>query len=260
MVLRALFFFDNFDSDKLMHHCEAIVKAIVDPLTCCDVWTIPVDALANREVAFFQSFMSTAKTAVVLGHHVVTEEEWAWYATENGGEHCAADDHAKAVCKDLQRALEANGFPTEVVPYPRESGLQFRFVAQAAGAGGIGTNAFLLHPEWGPWIHLRVLATEGPSRSKVGGNSAHVCDACGACIAACPAGAIQDAMFDGLLCRRYRGAQGEYTPVGPQRELRYCTICAHSCPIGQRPKPREGTDKQPPEPGKKREKGTDFDR
>jgi epoxyqueuosine reductase QueG len=120
-----------------------------------------------------------------------------------------------------------------------ESGLQFRFVAQTAGAGTIGTNAFLLHPEWGPWIHLRVLATEGPAGSKRGGDCAPVCNACGACVSACPAGAIQDALFDGLLCRRHRKTKGEYMPFGPQRKLRYCTICAQCCPIGEKPKARE---------------------
>jgi len=226
----------------MMPLCEDIVQPIIDPLPCCDVWTVPIDALGNREAVFFQGFMPNAKSAIVLGHHVVTEEEWQWYAMEKGGERCAADDHAASVCKDLQHALETHGYQTEIVPYPGESGLQFRFVAQSAGAGEIGTNAFLLHPEWGPRIHLRVLATEGPSRPKTRGDCTRLCDDCGACISACPAGAIQDAAFDGLLCRRYRAAQGEYTPVGPQRELRYCTICADICPLGQRPKPREGTD------------------
>jgi len=247
MILQAMCSLDNLDTEKTMMHCEDIVKAIVDPLTCCDVWTVSIDALGNREATFFQGFMPTAKSAVVLGHHVVTEEEWQWYAMEDGGERCAADDHAASVSKGLQNALTAHGYPAEIVPYPGESGLQFRFVAQAAGAGEIGTNAFLLHPAWGPWIHPRVLATEGPSRSKPKGDCSPICDACGVCSSACPAGAIQDTLFDGLLCRRYRAAQGDYTPVGPQGELRWCTICADICPIGQRPKPREGTDAQPRE-------------
>jgi len=241
---------DNLDTEKTMIYCEDIVKAIVDPLTCCDVWTVSIDALGNREAAFFQGFMPTAKSVVVLGHHVVREEEWQWYAMDNGGERCAADDHAASVCKDLQDALAAHGFPAEIVPYPGESGLQFRFVAQSAGAGEIGTNAFLLHPAWGPWIHLRVLATEAHTKSKRKANSAHVCDACGACISACPAGAIQEDAFDGLLCRRYRAAQGEYIPVGPQRELRWCTLCADICPLGQRPRPRERIGELLPDPGK----------
>jgi epoxyqueuosine reductase len=224
----------------MMSHCENIVKAVTKPLACCEVWTVSVGDLDRREAAFFRGFMPMARTAVVLGHHVVTEEEWQWYATEIGGERCAADDHAKEVCKALQQVLMAHGFSTEVVPYPGESGLQFRFVAQAASAGAIGMNAFLLHPAWGPWIHLRVLATEAPVGKKRVGECPQVCNACEACVSACPAGAIQDAMFDGLLCRSHRRAKGEYVPVGPQRELRWCTSCAQCCPIGDKPKARSG--------------------
>jgi epoxyqueuosine reductase len=226
---------------KIMLHTDAIVKTVTKPLACCEVWTVSVEDLDQREAEFFRGFMPKVQTAVVLGHHVTTEEEWQWHAAENGEEHCAADDHAKGVCEDMQEALKENGFATEVLPYPRESGLQFRFVAQAAGAGTIGTNAFLLHPEWGPWVHLRVLATEGPTGSKRGGACSQVCNACGVCVSACPAGAIQDMRFDGLLCRSHRRAKGEYIPVGPKRELRWCTICAQCCPIGDRPKARAGT-------------------
>jgi len=227
-------------------YSEDIVNAAVKPLACCDVWSVSIKALDHREADFFQGFMPMARTAVVLGHHVVTEEEWQWYAAENGEEHCAADDHAKEVCEGMREALKAHGFATEIVPYPRESGLQFRFVAQAAGAGTIGTNAFLLHPEWGPWIHLRVLTTAAPAATRRIGACAQVCNACGACVSACPAGAIQDTRFDGLLCRRHRRAKGEYIPVGPKRELRYCAICAQCCPIGARPQAREGIIEGPP--------------
>jgi len=224
----------------MMSTCEDVAKAVINPFTCCDVWTVSVKDLDQREVEFFRLFMPAAQTAILLGHHVTTEEEWQWYAGENHGEFCAADDHAKEICATMQLALEKRGFSTEVVPYPRESGLQFRFVAQAAGAGAIGTNAFLLHPAWGPWIHLRVLATEAPVRHKRAGGRVQVCTDCGACVSACPAGAIQENIFDGLLCRKHRRAKGEYTPVGPQRELRYCMICAQCCPIGDKPKARTG--------------------
>jgi epoxyqueuosine reductase QueG len=223
----------------VLPHCKNIVKAIFKPLACCEVWTVSVKDLDRREAEFFGDFMPKARTAVVLGHHVVTEEEWQWYAAENGEERCAADDHARGVCEGMQEALKARGFATEVVPYPRESGLQFRFVAQAAGAGAIGTNAFLLHPEWGPWIHLRVLATGAPVATRRMGACVQVCNACGSCVSACPAGAIQETRFDGILCRSHRQTKGEYMSFGPRRELRYCTICAQCCPIGEKPKARE---------------------
>ena len=151
----------------MMPDCEDIVKAVVKPLTCCEVWTVPIKDLDQREAAFFRGFMPMARTAVVLGHHVVTEEEWQWYATEIGGERCAADDHAKEVCKALQQVLMAHGFSTEVVPYPGESGLQFRFVAQAASAGameriGAKMNMNLLAP-LGITISLNISFTASAS-------------------------------------------------------------------------------------------------
>jgi epoxyqueuosine reductase len=213
---------------------ETILEKVLHWYDCCSFWTVAVSELALRERGYFHDFMPDAKTAVVVGHHVVTKEEWTWYATTNGGEHCTADDHTREVCLQLKEALVMQGFPTEVVPYPGESGLQFRFVAQSAGAGEIGKNAFLLHPQWGPWIHLRVLATRAPTKTKPTYVTS-ICNDCGACVSACPAGAIQDKTFDGLRCRRHRKAKGEYTPIGSMQEFRWCKICADICPIGQKP-------------------------
>ena len=134
----------------------------------------------------------------------------------------------------VQAGANRPRFPTKIVPYPGQSGLQFRFVAQSAGAGEIAKNAFLLHQQWGPCIHLRVLATQAPTKNRPR-RVISVCNDCGACVSACPAGAIQDNIFDGLKCRQFRKARGEYNPIEPEHEPRYCEICADMCPIGPRP-------------------------
>jgi epoxyqueuosine reductase len=213
---------------------ETVLDKVLQQYDCCSFWTVGIRDLALRERDFFHYFMPRAKTAVVVGHHVTTKEEWKWYVSANGREYCATDDHTRNLCLQLKEALIKQGFPTKVVPYPGESGLQFRFVAQSAGAGEIAQNAFLLHPQWGPWIHLRVLATEAPTKNKPR-RVISVCNDCGACVSACPAGAIGDNTFDGLRCRQFRKAKGEYNPIGPKRELRYCEICADICPIGSKP-------------------------
>ena len=213
---------------------ETVLHEVTQGHDCCSVWTVGIEDLGVWERDFFHDFMPGARTGIVVGHHVVTKQEWKWYVSANEREHCVADDHTRNLCLQLKQALIKQGFLTEIVPYPGESGLQFRFVAQSAGAGEIARNAFLLHPQWGPWLHLRVLATQAPTKSRPR-RVISVCNDCGACISACPAGAIQDYTFDGLKCRQFRKARGEYNPVGPERELKYCEICADICPIGPKP-------------------------
>jgi epoxyqueuosine reductase QueG len=221
-----------------MIYAEDIGREIIKNYPCCEFWTIPFSLLPKREGAFFARFSPWAKTALVIGHHVTTKQEWTWYAKDKGSERCTADDRARDICEQLKKAFEVFGLRSEIVPYPEESGLQFRFVAQAAGAGEIGINAFLLHPLWGPWIHLRILATQAQTGARPI-LAAKVCNACGACIEACPAGAIKIDSFQGLSCRQYRKAKGEYVPFGPQQEFKYCQICADVCPIGEKPQNKE---------------------
>ena len=216
---------------------EEIVNPVIRKYPCCSAWTIPVASLRQREQDFFQARSLQPVTAIVVGHHVETMAEWTWSEREDGSHHCDADDHTVAVCEEIREALSGHWFRARILPYPGECGLQFRSVAEAAGAGEIATNVFLLHPEWGPWIQLRVMETNAPSGSVPAPSSRKgICDKCGgACIEACPAGAIQRDSFNGLRCRQYRTKKGEYIPIGPKKEFRYCTMCADVCPAGKRP-------------------------
>lgn len=206
---------------------------------CCNLAAVPIQALAERERKFFASFMTDAATAIVMAHHVVTEEEWTWYSPVGSQERCDADDHLRGVCEAIKGQLAQEGYQANLVKYPTQSGLQFRFVAEAAGLGRIGTNAFLFHPEWGPWVHLRVMGTtaELDLRPELSGDQ--FCDACGLCISECPAQAISQDNFEGLRCRSYRRARGEYEPHGPRGLLPYCLGCVWVCPKGKQPIPRE---------------------
>lgn len=217
-----------------MVFAEDILQTVIKKYPCCAAWAIPISSLDTREQEFFSRFFPASGTAIVLGYHIVTKDEWTWFEKEDGLHHCDADDHSKKICSEIAEALGVHGFQTDLVPYPGESGLQFRRVAQAAGAGRIGINVFLLHHVWGPWIHLNVLATDAPSRYRPVCYP-QVCTRCGECISSCPAGAIREDSFDGLRCRSYRTEKGEYVPFGPEKEFRYCTICADVCPVGRKP-------------------------
>ncbi len=215
------------------------VNKIADPFSHkpgCAIGCSTVDNLNERERKYFETFMPTARTVIVLGYHVTKKSEWTWYATDDGGERCDADDHTSDLCRLIKEKIELLGFSTNIVPYPEESGLQFRYIAQTAGLGIIGKNAFLLHPDWGPWIHLRVIATEAVfDISSTPPISETVCTECGECIDACPAQAITDSSFEGLKCDYHNNIKGGYLPFGPENELTYCEICAQICPIGDEP-------------------------
>jgi epoxyqueuosine reductase QueG len=223
-----------------MKYAEDVIDPVIRDYSSCASWAVPVSSLRTREREFLFRFSPASKTAIVLGYHIVTKDEWRWFVKEDGLHHCVADDRSKKICEVIANALGVCGFYTDIVPYPGESGLQFRSVAEAAGAGRIGINAFLLHPLCGPWIQLSVLATDAPSRYRPVCH-APVCNRCGECISACPAEAIREDGFDGLQCLRYRTEKGEYTPVGPEKELIYCTLCADVCPVGRKPQKSSNT-------------------
>ena len=192
---------------------------------CCNLASIPVQALAERERKFFASFVPNAITAIAIAHHIVTEEEWTWSSPPSSEDRCDADDHLKGLCGVIKDELVKHGHQVKLVKYPGESGLQFGFVAEAAGLGRIGTNAFLFHPIWGPWVHLRVMATTAELDLRLELSGDQSCDACGLCISECPADAISEDNFRGLQCRRYRKTKGEYEPQGPRGHLPYCLRC-----------------------------------
>lgn len=218
-------------------HLQNILDQAMLVWPCCQLGAVSIQNLAERERRFFATFMPEATAAVVVCHHIATVEEYTWYQPAEGSERCDADDHSLEVCIDLQDRLDGYGFQSRIVDYPGESGLQFRFVAQAAGLGRIGRNAFLLHPVWGPWVHLRVLGTTAPLEGCASSGLAEVCCECNRCVDACPAGAITEDDFEGLQCRAYRQAKGEYTPVGEAQVYHWCKTCAQVCPIGDQPKP-----------------------
>jgi len=155
-----------------------------------------------------------------------------------GPDRCDADDQTVEVCARIKEELEKDGYRSEIVPYSGKRCLQFRFVAESAGVGQFGKSAFLLHPIWGPWVHLRVLATTSPkeiaSAPQVKKTREDLCLGCTRCITSCPAGAFTS-VFNGRMCRSHREEKGEYIPSGKERTYNYCLICALVCPIGERP-------------------------
>jgi epoxyqueuosine reductase len=134
----------------------------------------------------------------------------------------------------LCRRLENEGW--EATPLFRQSGemrrqgvrvspdkpepnviVEFDFAAHAAGLGEIGRGKLLLTPEFGPRQMLTIILTDAefePDAPFAG----HVCDNCGACAQACPAGA-----FDATQRQSAPLCEGEasWYPL----HIEHCRVC-----------------------------------
>lgn len=75
----------------------------------------------------------------------------------------------------------------------------FRPLAAAAGLGGWGRNGLIVHPRYGSGLLFTALFTNAPltweERPRQGG-----CRACGECVSACPAGALDKERLHLLRC------------------------------------------------------------
>lgn len=218
------------------------ILALMHNRPCCDLAAVRILDLREPERRFFAEFMPEAVATLALAHHITAKDEWTWYIENGGEEHCRADDHLKQLCERVSNELTRQGHLAKIVNYPGKSGLQFRSVAQAASLGIPGINAFLFHPAWGPWVHLRVLATTAELEIRPQAQGDQYCNACGLCVSGCPAKAISADSFAPLQCRAFRGARGEYQPRGSRGLLPYCLRCICVCPKGRRAEaPHEST-------------------
>jgi epoxyqueuosine reductase len=147
----------------------------------------------------------------------------------------------------VKRWFAANhpGHACEIV-YPGTAPIGLQRLGQLAGWHHATPFMVGIDSEWGTWFAYRavVLADTAfePTRPVAG---AHACDACmhKRCIAACPAGALEDGRFELRKCIAYRKQDGSLCkatcvariscPVGD--EHRYCDeqIC-HSYTISMR--------------------------
>jgi epoxyqueuosine reductase QueG len=95
--------------------------------------------------------------------------------------------------------------------------LEFDFAAHAAGLGEVGRGKWLLTPEFGPRQILTIILTDADMQPDAP-FSGSICDNCGACAAACPAGALDSTrLHRAPLCE---GEAGWY-PL----HIESCRVC-----------------------------------
>jgi epoxyqueuosine reductase QueG len=109
--------------------------------------------------------------------------------------------------------------------------------AQRAGLGVKGLHSMLIHPVYGSWVFLGSVVTDLevalPDHPKKG------CMGCGACVRACPAGALENGRVDTARCLSAVTQQkGELTPeqqllVRQGGLLWGCDRCSEVCPCNR---------------------------
>lgn len=134
----------------------------------------------------------------------------------------------------LCRHLEADGW--EATPVFRQSAdmrnqgvrvspdkpepnviLEFDFAAHAAGIGEVGRGKWLLTPEFGPRQMLTIILTDAELEPNAA-FSGSVCDDCGECATACPAGALDSSrLHRAPLCE----GQAAWYPL----HIESCRVC-----------------------------------
>lgn len=205
------------------------LRAMVPP--CCTVGVLGVESPPEAEQQVVDRILPGSKSLVVLAHHVTAVTEWVWFplGREKTRMTCAADLHCQVVLGRLREHIARLGEKSELVQYPALSGLSFKLIAAAAGLGEIGLNGLLVHPQWGPRVHLRLLVT-GARFAGTGRGSQNTCTKCGRCIEACPGKAISPSGFDRAACAAYQRSRFRST----LRPARKCEKCVRACPIGAR--------------------------
>lgn len=172
----------------------------------------------------------------VFGYY--TEE----YPERNISRYAIADDYHTVLLprlRDLAETLEAAFSGERFIPFIDASPVEEVRAAYLAGLGDIGKNGLLLNPCYGSYCFIGELVTTMPmvlAQSK----PQRVCTGCGACIAACPSGALTEQGFLKEKCRSHitqkKGelADWEKKEIAAGGMAWGCDCCVDACPVNRR--------------------------
>ncbi|MCR4403328.1 MAG: HEAT repeat domain-containing protein [Firmicutes bacterium] len=183
--------------------------------------------------------MPAARSIVVLARpYVPFVSPFPKGAAGYSAHYCAyPQGHAAALL--LARELEGVGVRTAAA----DASLPVKPLAVRAGIGSYGLNSLVHCRESGSFVTLHAIVTDAAlDADESSGASApdEHCGGCGACVQACPTGAIQQAggVVDLARCVRAYMNSGEIVPV--EIRLAYganilgCDACQRCCPLNAR--------------------------
>lgn len=109
--------------------------------------------------------------------------------------------------------------------------------ARLAGLGNLGRNGLLLHPVYGSCTFIGTIVTDHALAPRFPAGKA--CSGCGACIRACPTGALGEQDFRQELCRSHITQKKGVLTEEETAEVRAgglvwgCDLCLDACPHNQ---------------------------
>lgn len=160
-------------------------------------------------------------------------------------EYVNANDSSRALLNGvicgIARYLEEEGY--SAIPFLQGSDrkmlmgdLSLKHAAVVAGLGEFGLNNLLLTPRFGPRVLLGAVVTDAPiipdPPLKV-----QLCDLCGACLKACPVGAIKEPKgYDrrkGWSIDKHRCSHYIHEVLEPDYGHYSCGLCIKACHVGK---------------------------
>lgn len=140
--------------------------------------------------------------------------------------HTVAINRLQRACDELKKLFPENTFS----PFADNSPVPEVRAATCAGLGVRGKNSLLITEKYGSYVFLGEIVTD----LELAANKASedICIACGRCVAACPAQAIDESGVDGAKClSAITQKKGELTEK--EKELMINCGCAWGCDICQ---------------------------
>lgn len=147
--------------------------------------------------------------------------------------HLAVVDRLESVCRGLEALWPDHRF----VAGADNSPLPEVKCAWLSGVGMLGRNGLLMVPPYGSWVFLGTILTTLPLPEA--GAAGDKCPDCGACIAACPGGALGRGGVDLERClSELTQRKGELTAEQEALVRRHplvwgCDICQQVCPCNR---------------------------